>query len=564
MTRCILAVIACAIGLAVETVAQNVPKGDCRTSSPLPVLSMVSPGAGSLAPGESVCFALPLSRGELVRLEIEAGSGYVRGRALTPQFVEMQRTWTSALALAAPSPILAIEAVTTGRHFVELSVPAWAGLKTTQTYRIRIADREPAVLRNSRRADLKKDPRVAWLRRNTHALGTVEPTDRDDDLMFLRKLLGDTRVVLLGEPDNGGGSDVLMKTRLVRFLHQQMGFDVLAFQTSMHGAAVASRELGASADARVALRTGLPRLLLESAQSASLVTYLAAAARTGRPLEVIGFDSQLSAAATTAMLPELSAHAGKRLGNSVLANETSPASQVIREIAQGTFGREGATLPSPRDQLMLVAALRAEAERLKKLATSRDERFWAQVMRSLAAQVDLMIDNARGAAPNSYLAGLAHQLGDNLVWAVTEQYAGRKVIVWAHTLHAMRDPDATRYGRAVVQPVGQAIWKAIGPASYSIGLTSYDGTSHWVTQPDEYFQTLIPNQHRSTSFESLMSAAGHAVGFVDLRAARGRGDWLGGSFVAHALHLVPEEAEWSRALDALLFIRTQVPRRRWH
>jgi hypothetical protein len=83
-----------------------------------------------------------------------------------------------------------------------------------------------------------------------------------------------------------------------------------------------------------------------------------------------------------------------------------------------------------------------------------------------------------------------------------------------------------------------------------------------VTQPDDYYQDLIPAQHPSVDFETLMDAAGHEIGFVNLRTARARGDWLGGRFVASALYLVPEEAEWSKALDALFFIRTQEPRRR--
>ena len=59
-----------------------------------------------------------------------------------------------------------------------------------------------------------------------------------------------------------------------------------------------------------------------------------------------------------------------------------------------------------------------------------------------------------------------------------------------------------------------------------------------------------------------MAAAGHDLAFVNLRRAREQGQWLGRAFVSNALYLVPEEADWSRALDALLFIHTQEPRRR--
>jgi erythromycin esterase-like protein len=126
----------------------------------------------------------------------------------------------------------------------------------------------------------------------------------------------------------------------------------------------------------------------------------------------------------------------------------------------------------------------------------------------------------------------------------------------------MRSPEATSYGRSAGYTVGEGVWEALGPQSFAIGLTSYDGASHWITQPDDYYQSVIPNQDPRYSVEELMDAAGHDIAFVNLRTARDQNEWLGGRFVAHALYLIPEEAEWSRALDALLFIRTQEPRRR--
>lgn len=196
---------------------------------------------------------------------------------------------------------------------------------------------------------------------------------------------------------------------------------------------------------------------------------------------------------------------------------------------------------------------------LEGTRADRESLFWAQVLRSSATQADLMLDNLRG--PGWNFSGFVRQLAQNLQWLVTSRYANRKVIVWAHTLHAMRSPDATSPVRSASYTVGQGVWEAVGPQSFAIGLTSFDGTSHWITQPEDYYQSVIPNQHAGDSFETLMAAAGHDVAFVNLRSARERNEWLGGRFLANALYLVPEESEWSRALDALLFIGTQEPRR---
>ena len=57
-----------------------------------------------------------------------------------------------------------------------------------------------------------------------------------------------------------------------------------------------------------------------------------------------------------------------------------------------------------------------------------------------------------------------------------------------------------------------------------------------------------------------MVAAGHEFAFVDLRAARKSGSWLGGSFLARPM-LYSWTSRWSDSMDAIFFIRTQEPSR---
>lgn len=535
--------------------------GSSATS--VPPLSTVTAQAGQLAPGEATCFSLRLKRGELVRIAIHVEIGYVRGRVLSPSGTELQRTWTSSFALAAPSPMLTIEAGTPGIYLLELSVPTWVGFTNSQAFRVHLSSRESAAMRSAKRTDLQRDPRVAWLRANAQRLRTVQPSDPNfSDLEFLRDILRETRVVLLGEGDNGGGSDVLAKTRLVKFLHERMGFDVIAFQANAHSSSVAWRALQTDANPRDAVAQALFGLLSRSAEAEALFRYLAAQARSSHPLELTGFDSQFTGNASVTMLPELQAFLRRNAPNSVLLDTSALATRVLTGTVDGRFARDSASRPSEEQQAQAVEILRAEARDLESRSVTSDYIFWTQVLRSAATQVDLMLNSFRGAPAREYLSGLVRQLGDNLVWLVNTRYPNHKVIVWTHTFHAMRGPEVTSHGRATGHTVGQAVWDVVGQQSFAIGLTSYDGISRWITQPDDYYQSIIPNQHAGDAFETLMAAAGQDAAFVNLRAARARHEWLGGRFVSNALYMVPEEAEWSKALDALLFVRTQDPRHR--
>ena len=60
---------------------------------------------------------------------------------------------------------------------------------------------------------------------------TIDAIDEDfSDLEPLADAIGSARVVQLGEPSHGAGSCFAAKARIVKFLHQRHGFDVLIWE----------------------------------------------------------------------------------------------------------------------------------------------------------------------------------------------------------------------------------------------------------------------------------------------------------------------------------------------
>jgi erythromycin esterase len=77
---------------------------------------------------------------------------------------------------------------------------------------------------------------VAWTRSNHFPIASVVATANDDyaDLQFLKTTIGDRRLVQLGESGHGVAEFDSAKVRLVKFFHEQMGFDVMAFESSIY------------------------------------------------------------------------------------------------------------------------------------------------------------------------------------------------------------------------------------------------------------------------------------------------------------------------------------------
>ena len=70
-----------------------------------------------------------------------------------------------------------------------------------------------------------REARIAWLTANAAPIRSIDPSRSADDFSDLepiRRAIGDSRVVLLGEQSHGDGATFLAKARLVKFLHQRM------------------------------------------------------------------------------------------------------------------------------------------------------------------------------------------------------------------------------------------------------------------------------------------------------------------------------------------------------
>ena len=85
-------------------------------------------------------------------------------------------------------------------------------------------------------ADAGEARRLEWLRTNSLKIRTIDPADDDfTDLRPLARLIGDRRFVLMGETTHFDGATFDARARLVRFLHQQLGFDVVCIEASYSG-----------------------------------------------------------------------------------------------------------------------------------------------------------------------------------------------------------------------------------------------------------------------------------------------------------------------------------------
>ena len=398
--------------------------------------------------------------------------------------------------------------------------------------------------------DLSGDPRVAWLRENVLPIRSIDPDDEDfADLQPLRAALDGVRLVLLGEADHRSGSDFLAKTRLVKFLHRELGFDVLAFESPMYDMMVAWDSLRAGVPPREAFRLGAGTWA-GATQMQSLVAYLDEHARGARPLEIAGFDHQHQVASLLHFADDLTGFLSERGVGGPLVNRESPEHGVLQGLAQVHYRYRLAPRPDVSARRAFLDALE---ESLVAVSAMRDERArqWAQILRSMACHTRFVLTH-----PDIGNCNRDKQMADNVLWLANERYPDRKIIVWSATAHAARAPLMSDFGVPARfgggdPSMGQFIGEAFGSKSYVIGLTSYSGKAR---------REIVPDQDPLPEVEELIAAAGLDYGLLDLRRAAAKGSWAGGEFLARPIGHTTYPRVWSDALDALLFVREQEPR----
>ena len=418
---------------------------------------------------------------------------------------------------------------------------------------------------------VESDPRVAWLAKNAAPIRSLDPSDGDfRDLEPLRAALKGTRVVMLGEQSHGDGTTFLAKTRLIRFLHEQMGFNVLAFESGLYDCPKAWEFLVKGEEPRAALSRGIFGIWTRSREVQPLLDYIGREAKGAHPLELAGVDSQTTGSAAQEFLAaDLAAYLSSIDPKLAEGEEWNRVARVIGLLNQSAWELREVPVPSAQEQEAFARTI----ERWRSLIAERDRSpatrpwsgsFWRQFLASLrvSAEADWRTDYTDNSTrinntPVSVFTMRDVQMGKNLLWLANERYPKEKIIVWAATGHNARalatirtsDPKYTRL-YAGWTPMGEIARKKLGHELYSLGFLSYEGeTARYATKTG----TIIQSSH--DSLEDLFTRASFETAFLDFRRPPAGGRWLRTPLTAKLLGHTEMQADWTRVVDGVVFIR---------
>ncbi|SNY99442.1 erythromycin esterase family protein [Flagellimonas pacifica] len=293
-------------------------------------------------------------------------------------------------------------------------------------------------------------------------IGSISPGDTDfSDLMALKNIIGDTRIVLLGEQSHGGGSTYSAKVRLIKFLHQEMGFEVMAFESGMYDCAKIWQNMVDGKKMKDEVLNSMFYMYATSTEVKPLFNYMDDQMQGSKPLLFCGMDSQHTGEKSKQYLvADLKTFLDKN-GSEIQNQESWKVFE--RKVADIIGMNRAVTDEDKADFYIVVNNLKSELSTLKSNEATflNNSGFWKEIIHSLESQAKRYWGDIEDMDRD-------RQMASNMSWLLNNTHKDKKVIIWAHNFHIARGLDP-------ILPMGHFLKKEFGDQMYAIGFTGYDG-----------------------------------------------------------------------------------------
>jgi erythromycin esterase len=311
----------------------------------------------------------------------------------------------------------------------------------------------------------------AWIRENYIPVRSLT-SGKFTDLQFLKPLLEGRILVQLGESGHGVSEFDSAKVRLIKFLHQEMGFDVIAFESSIFSCFYTDERAAELAPAE-AMRQAIFGVW-HAEEVLELFQYIKETRGTSNPLTLAGFDIQYSGRAEdnrAVFMRDVITVLDSTYAQTVYDLET----EVRSSFNNLTYEQEKEYLTLNRDRLVesyeeIVSFFDGNMDTLKDIFTDRP--LYPVIARQAAWSMIRFIYEMTAETNSELMIVRDEGMAENVSVLVNTMYPGRKIIMWAHNYHIRHNEAAVTYG---YQSMGFWVKEEFRPVLYTVGLYMYRG-----------------------------------------------------------------------------------------
>ena len=366
----------------------------------------------------------------------------------------------------------------------------------------------------------------------------------------IRRQMAHSRVVMLGEPTHGEGNVFRTKTALVQYLHDSLGFNIIAFESGLYDVYYANGEIAANPAQNVdrVLDNALFPIWMQSTDFSPFLHYYE---QQKHSLKIAGFDCQLTGAYSKAFFTD-------SVFTCISRYNKQAAQKISRELLQDAVDAFSDELAFPEDIDYKAFCVQTDriitALRNIDVAAAPQVPWYLQGMYNIRALGKYYYDmrgskltektfRAKDSNPRDSM------MAQNLLMLL-RQYPHEKIICWGAGTHFMNDPSKmSNEELQAYKPMGMYLKKALGEDKvFNLTFISSGGA---YGLPGDVKPVPTPEKG---SIEQALSQY-NADTIISLRSAAYKDHVL----TSYCLEYTPLRANWSALFDAFVYLRSFTP-----
>ncbi|TVZ28068.1 erythromycin esterase-like protein [Gillisia sp. Hel_I_86] len=314
-------------------------------------------------------------------------------------------------------------------------------------------------------------------------------TENLDDLKFLDEELKDKRLVSLGELTHMYGNIFEMKIRVIKYLHQELGYSTIAIEAPIYD--LYKLNLNTRFDP-ITFNESIFGVWSNSSEFQELVSYI-----EKNDINVIGFDSQVMN--TESFLTDLFDYCEDKNIKIQLDEEDFA---IVTENLLDNYTYESFDIKFPEFE----KELKTIQKKINKLKDSEENYYWAQFMKGLLSSARDAYHNEKEILSTYFVDKSLNyrdeQMADNLL-SYMSRNPSEKIIAWADNIHIINNMKSeTNSIMKEFVPMGSILKKHLKDDVYSLATVHANDS---IFQQKEWHKTPIQKPSFEHDLDSLNS-----------------------------------------------------------
>ena len=290
-------------------------------------------------------------------------------------------------------------------------------------------------------------------------------------ISLLSDQLKNVKLIGLGEPSHFMGETYTAKIKFIKYLHENCGFDVLAFESPMYNLSKICPSIESENCTKENLFNNMFNIYYWK-ELDELFDYVVETRKTKNPLLITGFDQSVFSDDKNTFISDYCEFV-KDLNAKTNTNiETDSVFMKILNLNIKNYFSTNKM--APQDTLILHDKFLKIKNTLKKINTSEDNNyflFWG-----------LITDNMQSLYRTNYTKENTRdlQMAKNVSFLANQMYKDKKVILWAATLHLHDKPELVVHKKNNLYNdvfMGQFLKNEFQQKYYTVAFTPFSGTT---------------------------------------------------------------------------------------